>query len=446
MEDVLNAPEGARNDTLNREVFLAAKRGETDFSQYRAAALAAGLDPEEADHTIGSASTAGAYPRRTYRRSPLYEFGSWYAQEYLVGRFVYDARPDSLAWWFYDGLVWRALATNDPRLVDEISRDRFALADELHRHNHDAVAKELAQKTAWKDAKYRTSDMWAGLRHELTWLPPVPAPGHLGTPNCVVDLRTGESHPHHHSLGIRAVTRGFYLPRDEGHTEAFQHRFDKVFDQPVQVAFQKLVGLAMTGRAQSYRAFVMIVGQSGSGKGDSTNVILIALGDLAMGIGSHWLKNRPSEIDSTTTDILEFRPLIIVLDEVGLDTLVGPSRLMTLTGNTSLSARRPNGPNLRGRVSAQLWTTAVVPPEFPVGAGMDRRLAVLPTLRKLKESEIDEEGSEDQSLLNAVITLSARQAQEFYQDGYRAPVGDPSAKRDTLRDMDEVAAWLGRAG
>ena len=72
VEDVLNAPEGARNDTLNREVFLAAKRGETDFSQYRDAALAAGLDPEEADHTIGSASTrsaAGVPPERHQPRA-----------------------------------------------------------------------------------------------------------------------------------------------------------------------------------------------------------------------------------------------------------------------------------------------------------------------------------------------------------------------------------------
>ena len=393
--------------------------------------------------SAAGSSSAGAASRVKSRNSPLYEFGAWYAKEYLAKRFLYDARPDSIGWWFYDGLVWRALSTKDPRLVDEISRDRYTLADELRRHGHGTVAKELIQKTAWKEAKYRTSDMWSGLRNELTGLPPAPKSGHLGTPKCVVDLRTGEEHPHHHSFGIRAITRGLYLPGDEqGHTEAFQSRFNKVFAPQVQVAFLKLVGLAMTGRAQSYRAFVMIVGPSGSGKGDAINVILYALDDLGMGVGSHWLMNRRTEIDSTSTDILEYKPAIITMDEVGMDTEVGTSRLMTLTGNAALSSRRPNGPNIRGRITAQLWTTAVVVPSVSVGAGMNRRLAVLPTLRELKAWEINEEGNEAQPLLDAVVTLSALQAQEFYQPGYRAPVGDPSAKGETLRNMDEVAAWL----
>ena len=59
--------EGDRNNTLNADVFKAAQRGETKFTRQRAAALAAGLDPFEADATIKSASEAGAastFPRK----------------------------------------------------------------------------------------------------------------------------------------------------------------------------------------------------------------------------------------------------------------------------------------------------------------------------------------------------------------------------------------------
>ena len=52
--------EGHRNNTLNADVFKAAQRGETEFSDKRDAAIAAGLDPSEVDATIRSASGAAA--------------------------------------------------------------------------------------------------------------------------------------------------------------------------------------------------------------------------------------------------------------------------------------------------------------------------------------------------------------------------------------------------
>ena len=51
---------GGRNNKLNKDVFAAARRGQNDFAANRAAALASGLPPAEADATIRSARTAGA--------------------------------------------------------------------------------------------------------------------------------------------------------------------------------------------------------------------------------------------------------------------------------------------------------------------------------------------------------------------------------------------------
>ena len=59
-EAVRAAKPGARNDVLNREAFLAARRGGLDWDAFRDAAAAAGLPPGEVEATLGSAARAGA--------------------------------------------------------------------------------------------------------------------------------------------------------------------------------------------------------------------------------------------------------------------------------------------------------------------------------------------------------------------------------------------------
>lgn len=53
------APEGERNTTLNREAFLAERRGDLDEAEMREAALEAGLTEREVAATIASAKQAG---------------------------------------------------------------------------------------------------------------------------------------------------------------------------------------------------------------------------------------------------------------------------------------------------------------------------------------------------------------------------------------------------
>ena len=84
----------------------------------------------------------------------------------------------------------------------------------------------------------------------------------------------------------------------------------------------------------------------------------------------------------------------------------------------------------------------VTAPAIDASSGIQRRLAVLHTKRKLKDSEIDEIGGQTPALLDAIVSLSCLQAAEVYKDGYRAPEGSQKAKAATLADMDPVAAWL----
>ena len=377
-------------------------------------------------------------------RSEWHQFGEWFARTRAKGRYLYNNTPGELAWWYYDGKSWHCLQDHDPRLSDEIARDRFLMAHELVSEGYERIANTITTKSEWNAAKGARSDMWAGLRDALAGKLPQPELHILGTTDGVVDQRDGSITDHHPKFGIRALTAGRYRPDDgAAHLEALHARFGKVFTSETLLDYLRLIALALTGRAQSYRAVVMVVGKPGSGKGDCTNVLLNALGKRGVGVSAEWLGQQSrNDIDATGADILEYQPAVIKVDEIGGDTKIGISKFMSMTGNAPRHARRPHGPLHQGVIRSQFWTTAASAPQMPRGSGIERRLAVLPTLRKLDDWEIDEEGATAQPLLDAVITRAVQEAAAFYRNGYVAPEGDREVKAKLLREMDEVADWL----
>ena len=388
-----------------------------------------------------------ARPRPQPTVSPWFEIAQWWAQNHGGGRYLYDSNPKSRAWWWFDGLCWHLLANTDPRLMDEIAQGRYGYVQQLQNEQRREAADRLADDGEWRWARANTThDFAAGLRHHLGGAMPQPEPHHKATPSGVVDLRTGELLPHAPELSTRAVTLGDYRPDDtENHMAALTKRFGngKVFTPETLNSYLRLIALALTGLAQSYRSIVMVVGESGSGKGDVSNVAQRALGSLGQAIAREWLAQKSrGDIDATSTDLLEHQPALIRVDELGSDSDIAPSRLMSFTGNAPTSSRRPHGPVISGTITGQLWATAVQPPAIPRNSGIERRLAVLPTLRKLEESEKDEAGGFDPALMDAVVTLSMMYASEVYLEGYEPPQGDVSAKYAVLSDMDEIATWL----
>ena len=377
-------------------------------------------------------------------RNEWFGFANYWAREHGRGRYIYVPDPGGFGWWAYVDNVWRPLSAGDPRLHDELARYRYQYADELVQLGMTKVADALAQGFVTMVGKGERGDLLVGLRAACAGDLPQPEPYHIGTPRGIVDLRDGSWRPHAPEFGIRALTEGDFRPNDlPSHYGALQSRLDRVFDRETQEQFIRLIALALTRKAQSYRAIVMILGASGSGKGDACNVVLRALKEMAMGVGAEWIaQQQRNEIDSIGAAILERQPVALHVDEVGGDTRIGFSRLNTLTGNAEKQFRRPHGALLKGRPCFQVWTTCVDVPTLPRKEGMDRRLAVLRTISKIEEREVDEDGGSDPALLDAVVTLACIEAQEVYVRGYAPPEGNPHAKADALADMDRVADWL----
>ena len=407
------------------------------------------------DGIYGAAETptmaTGTKPRARRDSPPLdssrnewFTFASYWAKEHGKGRYIYVTDPASFGWWGYVNNVWRPLSTSDLRLHDELARNRYRYANDLVVLGQSSVADFIAKSFSSMVGKSEKSDLWVALREACEGAAPQPAPYHVGTPPGIVDLRDFSLRPHTPDLGIRALTAGAFRPDNlDQHYRALQSRLDRVFDRDTQDAYIRLIGLALTGKAQSYTSIVLIKGESGSGKGDACNLVLRALNEMAMGVGAEWIgQQQRTDIDAIGAELMERQPVVLNIDEIGGDTRIGFSRLNTLTGNAEKAFRRPHGALIKGRLRCQVWTTCVDVPELPRGKGIDRRLAVLPTFRQLEDREKDEDGGSDPALLDAVVTLACRQAQDVYAQGYTPPEGNPRAKADALADMDRVADWI----
>ena len=372
--------------------------------------------------------------------------GRWYAENRLKGTHVYHRAGKG--WWIYDvdEKVWRAIDHDDPSIIDKATVDRYLIANAMLRDGHPDLAKALANERVWEKSQRSRSDFMAALRTALVGSPPKAEDHLVGMPDCVVNLRTSEELPHDPALGIRSLTAGRFRPRDAGPLrDLLMRHFALVFDPDTLDQFVRLVALGMTGRAPARgSSIVMLLGDSGKGKGGGLNLVASAMGAMVESVDAKWLESPRGgvDIDSSMASVLEHRSRFITADEIGGDTKLGQSRIHRLSGNAPLRARRPYGPLMTGRVEAQLWTTCVSAPHITVVEGMARRLAVLPVLGKLTELDQDEDACRAETLMDALVTLAALEAAAVYVMPYRRPRGIEQAVRKTLAEMDPLAPWL----
>ena len=353
------------------------------------------------------------------------------------------AETKGTGWWHYNGLFWAMADRGDPptSLVGEIAGNRYGYAHMLLSASHEGVGEVFGSK--W-NARGRESDFWHGLRAAVEEPQPAPDLHHIGMPEGVVDLRTGLVIPHSPVHQVRAVTRGQFRPGWE--TEArkvLTGIFGKVFGPHILETYLQLAGLSLTGDAQTFRSLILATGDSGSGKGGALSALAWAFGGYSAAAGKEWLRDRPQDIDATTTGMLEREVRLITVHELGKGRPVHEDRVMTVSGDDSIGARHPHGKRIEGKLKAAIWSTAVdIPTGLSAWGGIARRLAVLPTLGIFGEKDKVAHFEENQDLADALITLAVLCSAAVYRPDYRAPEGDLNAKRSAIRQMDPLSAWI----
>ena len=374
-----------------------------------------------------------------------FSIGRWYGGR-LLSRFIYD--PELCAWYSYAGGVWDELLSEQvkTRIVTPLIADCYALADDLHKAGYELAAKRIVDAPNAPGWIMHDAGILGGVRHAITARLPVPEQHFIGTPGGVVDLMTGELHPHSPDWGLRCLTAGRYRPEDADYLRE-RLEFDR-YNIPANpiltpgnlATLINQVGLTLTARGTNYTALTLIMGKSGSGKGGTVDLVKRALGGYAMAAPENLLERHRTDIDAGLADIIDKQPRMLAHDEIAADDQVSIARLLGLTGNKPLNARRPHGSMRSGTSPAVIWTTAVDTPNWTAGAGFMRRLSVIHTARPLPDA--DKNVGIEQDFLDAIVTLGIQAAAAVYRAGYNPPYGVAEARRETIGEMDGLALWL----
>ena len=436
---VREATEGDRNNTLFAEFCSLLRQGHDPDGLIRSA-IANGLGKEEVEDALASAKKTVSEQRPDW-----YVVGEHYAGRHWQGRARHVSGDGAPRWWLYEKDHWRQLTEKDYAIQHHMDRFRFGVAQELVDEGKRPAAELLGDAKEWKAQQTSyPGEFWAGMAYTLRGEEPAPSFKHFAAANGVVSLRDGKLVDHAPEHETRSVASGRYLPdQAQNLRRELDARFREILPEDGVDWFLDLVGLAMTGRTQSWRSILWLWGKSGSGKGGIARLLLESFGDKSRVVAKEFFEKTQGDIDVALTDVIERQPLIIMVDEFST-TQMDLGRLLSRTGDTPQASRRPYGYTIKGLIYALFVVLTVEAPSIPVRTGFERRLAVLAT-----QEEIPDNRKYDgipQVLRDAVITLGAQRAGEALKlmdkKNYHAPEGDMANKVRLMQEADPCGMWL----
>ena len=368
-EAVRAAKPGARNDTLNREAFLAAARGELDEDVFRDAAAAAGLAPGEVEATLGSAARAGAEkaPRVVpHPSSPMAVARALAAALFTSADGALTLRNHRGCFYRWDGRHWPVTAERDVRGVAYVwlehaqydhPRDGLRLFNPTRRKIDDVidalkavvVLDSAAEPPCWIDG---------------TTVPP--AGEVISLANGLLHVPTRTLGPHtpgffnHHSLPFP------YQP-ECGPPVRWLAFLDELWgdDQPSIDTLQETMGYILGGDT-SQQKIPLFVGPKRAGKGTIARVLTGLLG--AHNVAAPTLASLSTNFGLSP---LIGKPLALISDarlSGRSDSSVVVERLLSISGEDSLTIDRKYLDQWTGRLPTRL---ALMTNELPQ---LDRRL------------------------------------------------------------------------
>lgn len=418
-----------------------------------------GASEKPAQYFTTTADKALEFAKRKAAAEEKSKLTDWFQVGVWVGQNLKTQhRYDSLRreWWVWRGTHWQQEEETLPDSIDNYLR--------LNRERLDARLAGVSATFEGKDGEpvrvlrlteknlntHKNLGILSGLRQACDR----PFPDYLtdqtardvrsrtlAVPSGVVNLDTGRIEPHDPlKHDTRAVTVGDYRPgQAERLAGVLRGRFRLVFDDDVYQIFLIYLGMTVSGQGQSYRSIVLCLGADGRGKGGTADLIATAWGGRAATLPMSMLERSTQEIDSTRYAIMRDQPLFLILDENGN---VNTSTLNHISGKNHLAAARlPYMPKAYSdTIPSVIWWATTETPALKRKTGIDRRLGFLPFDHKIPDRDKDASQSFAQELLDAMVTVGIQQAvrwrkREIHDQDCQPP-------ESLLEDMDPVQAAL----
>jgi len=367
---VTNAPEGTRNDTLNRAGFSIGQLvagGEIDHDAARAALAAAGhtagLGDSEIRATLASGLGAGMEdpraappsfldaaraaklhldtpgaepdpdaetdaPADTVHRGQVriaYRFAAKFG-----GRLMFVPK---IGWHVWDGTRW-ALDERGAATRAVLATLRKALADSI---GDDSGLREDVRKCEGAAGIRGVLDIAGNLEPFVVSADELDAdPYLLNVANGTLDLRTRELRAHDPADRITKITRAAYRPGETGSGAWSAFLAQVLPDRDVQAFLQRLIGVALLGKVIEHVLPIM-TGTGANGKGVTYGALLHALGDYAAPAEPELFMAREGAHPTGQMDLFGRR--LVVVSESDRNRRLSEATMKRLTGGDPIKAR-----------------------------------------------------------------------------------------------------------
>lgn len=287
-------------------------------------------------------------------------------------------------WRVWDGQRWAVDTTGEVtrRAIDTVDAIPHELAVLTPGHlKHAGTSQDRSRLTAMI-ALVRDLEPVAVSHHAFD-----ADPWALNTTNGIIDLRTGQLHPHDpDQLHTRLVPATY----DPGIACPLWERFlEQTIGNPQVIGYvQRLVGYTLTGLSREH-VLPVLHGDGANGKSTFLDVLLTLLADYAWTAPSELLLTTRNDQHPTALADLQGRRLAVV-SETDQGRRLNEAQVKTLTGGDRIVARRMRGDFYTFAPSHTLWTaTNHLPQVRGRDEGIWRRLKPLAFSRRIPDGEKD---------------------------------------------------------
>lgn len=454
---VAGAPEGARNDCLNREAFRVGRiiaAGKLDPAEVEkqlvAAARKAGLSAAEAQATAASGLTAGALCPRELEDDGFSHDDIGNADR-LIDRFGDDLLYSAAEGWFvWDGRRWER--SSDEKLIALARRvmdEGYGRALE-YLDPDDDKGKKMPYWAKWL-LKSRSRGRLEAMVHVARSNPKVIAPTDFDTNamqiNCAngsVDLRTGVLRPFdrgdHNTIVID-------VPFDP---KAKCKRWDKFLleimngDKALVAYLKRCVGYIISGDVSEQCVFIFH-GTGANGKSTFINVLLLLLGDYGARGSRFLILQRHGQADDDALLLGELRgKRFVALQEAEEGQRLSESALKEGTGGDRLRGRHLYHDAYTFAPTHKLVMATNHRPLIKAGGyAVLRRLHLLPfEVRFPKEKQDKQLLAKLTKELPGILRWAVEGAVEWQRQGLKPPTSIVEATEQYMDEHDAVGRFI----
>lgn len=486
-EMVATAPNGTRNDTLNRAAFSLGQLvgggllpAELVQLELKRAARAAGLPDGEIIATLGSGLGSGQQQPRT---APAAAAGPKPAPTAVVDWILPELRttgPDddptrtlnddlrgagesrqqvhsgqvrmahrlakayadklihvhAVGWMHWDGRCWRE---------DRAGHTIRAVVDVLRR----SLAESLDQPDLRQDVrKCETANGITGVLKIAAALPGLAAtadqldadPYLLNVANGTLDLRTMELHPHNPANRMTHIAAAAWDPAANGPTwSSFLGRV--LPDEDTRSFLQRYAGLALAGKVLEHR-LAILTGRGRNGKGVFYQALNNALGDYAGTAEPDLFMHREGAHPTGEMDLRGRR--LVTVSESEKDRRLAEATMKRLTGGDTIRARRLYQDFTE---FAPSHTVLFITNHLPKVSGDDpaiwARIRVVPFSIVIPSTEQDPHLPEKLQLeMDAILAWAVAGWQDYQANGLAEPASVVAATANYHRDADALGRFI----